>query len=82
MSCNDSDTIDEDDNTSEISLIQKSSKRVIAFNLTHPEDLEVLKSSVSWWCNWQWKTDDPKFIILITKWSSFPCYEEQIPVYL
>ena len=47
MSCNDSDTIDEDDNTSEITLIQKSSKRVIAFNLTHPEDLEVLKSGVS-----------------------------------
>ena len=82
MNCNDSNKIDEDDSISEITVIQKSSKQGISFSLTHPEDLKVLKSSVSWWYNWQWKTDDPKIIILFIKWSSFPCYEEQIPVYL
>ena len=59
MSCNDSDKIDEDDSTSEITVIQKSSKQGISFSLTHPEDLEVLKSGVSWWYNWHWKTDAP-----------------------
>ena len=49
MSCNDSDKIDEDDSTSEITVIQKSSKQGISFSLTHPEDLKVLKSSVSCW---------------------------------
>ena len=59
MSCNDSNKIDEDDSISEITVIKKCSKQGISFSLTHPEDLEVLKSGVSWWYNWHWKTDAP-----------------------
>ena len=40
-------------------IIEKSSKRGLAFNLTHPDDFESLKESVSWWYNWDWNTAAP-----------------------
>jgi len=39
--------------------IQKSEKRGLAYNLTNAEDLDALKSGVSWWYNWYFKTDAP-----------------------
>lgn len=39
--------------------IQKSEKRGLAYNLTNAEDLDTLKSGVSWWYNWHYKTDAP-----------------------
>lgn len=46
-----------DDNTSPV--IQKSKKRGLAYNLTDAADLDTLKSGVSWWYNWYFKTDAP-----------------------
>jgi len=40
-------------------LIEKSPKRGLAYNLTHALDLDSLKSGVSWWYNWYFKTDAP-----------------------
>ena len=39
--------------------IEKSSKRGLAYNLTDSADLDTLKSGVSWWYNWYFKTDAP-----------------------
>jgi len=39
--------------------IEKSPKRGLAFNLTDPVDLDTLKSGVSWWYNWYFKTSAP-----------------------
>jgi len=39
--------------------IEKSSKRGLAYNLTNSADLDTLKSGVSWWYNWYFKTDAP-----------------------
>lgn len=36
--------------------IEKSSKRGLAYNLRNPEDLDTLKSGVSWWYNWYFST--------------------------
>ena len=36
--------------------IEKSAKRGLAYDLTQPADLEALKSGVSWWYNWYFKT--------------------------
>ncbi|TFH01255.1 MAG: hypothetical protein E4H13_05405 [Calditrichales bacterium] len=39
--------------------IEKSLKRGLAYNLTDPADLDTLKSGVSWWYNWYFKTSAP-----------------------
>ncbi|MDA3862210.1 MAG: glycosyl hydrolase [Melioribacteraceae bacterium] len=39
--------------------IEKSEKRGLAYNLTNADDLTALKSGVSWWYNWYFKTDAP-----------------------
>ncbi|NQV13817.1 hypothetical protein HQ531_00055 [bacterium] len=39
--------------------IEKSFKRGISYNLTHPDDLEALKNGVSWWYNWYYSTSAP-----------------------
>jgi len=39
--------------------IDKSSKRGVAYSLTDTADFNNLKSSVSWWYNWYFKTDAP-----------------------
>ena len=39
--------------------IDKSLKRGLAYNLTDPADLDTLKSGVSWWYNWYFKTSAP-----------------------
>ncbi len=39
--------------------IEKSPKRGLAYNLTDPADLDSLKSGVSWWYNWYFKTSAP-----------------------
>jgi hypothetical protein len=39
--------------------IEKSPKRGLAYNLTNSADLDTLKSGVSWWYNWYFKTDAP-----------------------
>jgi len=39
--------------------IEKSQKRGLAYNLTNSADLDTLKSGVSWWYNWYFKTDAP-----------------------
>ena len=39
--------------------IEKSPKRGLAYNLTEPADLDTLKSGVSWWYNWYFKTSAP-----------------------
>jgi len=36
--------------------IQKSPKRGLAYNLTHPADFDALKEGVSWWYNWHFET--------------------------
>ena len=41
-------------------IIEKSSKRGLAFNLTHPDDFESLKEGVAWWYNWHWNTAAPE----------------------
>ena len=38
---------------------EKSSKRGLAYNLTDAADLDALKTGVSWWYNWHFKTDAP-----------------------
>ena len=40
--------------------IEKSVKRGLAYNLTDPADFDTLKSGVSWWYNWYFKTDAPE----------------------
>jgi len=40
--------------------LEKSPKRGISYNLTHPLDLDTLKSGVSWWYNWYYQTDAPE----------------------
>ncbi len=40
-------------------IIEKSSKRGLAFNLTDPADLDALKEGVSWWYNWYFNTSVP-----------------------
>jgi hypothetical protein len=39
--------------------IEKSPKRGLAYDLTDPADLDTLKSGVSWWYNWHFKTSAP-----------------------
>jgi len=39
--------------------IKKSPKRGLAYDLTEPADFDTLKSGVSWWYNWSFKTDAP-----------------------
>jgi hypothetical protein len=39
--------------------IEKSPKRGLAYNLTDAADLDTLKSGVSWWYNWYFKTGAP-----------------------
>jgi hypothetical protein len=39
--------------------IEKSAKRGLAYNLTNAADLDTLKSGVSWWYNWYFRTDAP-----------------------
>jgi len=39
--------------------IEKSAKRGLAYNLNNAEDLDSLKSGVSWWYNWYFDTDAP-----------------------
>lgn len=39
--------------------IDKSQKRGLAYNLTNFDDLNALKSGVTWWYNWYFKTDAP-----------------------
>jgi hypothetical protein len=39
--------------------IEKSSKRGLAYDLTDTADLDTLKSGVSWWYNWYFKTSAP-----------------------
>lgn len=51
---NSSPTKSGDDNT-----IKKSPKRGLAYNLTNAADLDTLKSGVSWWYNWYFKTTAP-----------------------
>jgi hypothetical protein len=38
---------------------EKSSKRGLAYNLQDAADLDALKTGVSWWYNWYFKTDAP-----------------------
>jgi len=46
-------------NENDTNTIKKSLKRGLAYNLTDPIDLDSLKSGVSWWYNWYFKTDAP-----------------------
>jgi len=39
--------------------IEKSQIRGLAYDLTEPADFDTLKSGVSWWYNWSFKTDAP-----------------------
>jgi len=55
--CSDSTSSKDDDQTK---VIEKSTKRGLAFNLTDAADLDALKSGVSWWYNWYFKTDAPE----------------------
>lgn len=43
-----------------ISQISKSSKRGLAYDLKNDPDLDTLKSGISWWYNWYFKTDAPE----------------------
>ena len=53
--CNNNDSEPtENQNTDKI---EKSTKRGIAYNLLNPSDFSALKSGVSWWYNWHYKTD-------------------------
>ena len=40
-------------------IIEKSKKRGLAYNLTNAADFDTLKTAVSWWYNWYFKTDAP-----------------------
>ncbi len=40
--------------------IKKSPKRGLAYDLKDPADLDALKSGVSWWYNWYFKTTAPQ----------------------
>jgi Glycosyl hydrolase catalytic core len=53
--CKDDSTPTQSDDSS--TIIKKSKKRGLAYNLTDEADLEALKSGVSWWYNWHYKTD-------------------------
>jgi hypothetical protein len=37
-------------------IIEKSPKRGLAYNITEPADFDTLKSGVSWWYNWYFKS--------------------------
>ncbi len=59
--------------------IEKSPKRGLAYNLTEPADLNALKSGVSWWYNWYYKTNalagyyanyQMEFIPMLWGWNS------------
>ena len=59
--------------------IAKSFKRGLSYDLKHAADLDTLKSGVSWWYNWYFKTDaaanyyddyDMEFIPML--WGSMP----------
>jgi hypothetical protein len=39
---------------------EKSSKRGLSYNLKDSADLDTLKTGVSWWYNWYFKTDAPE----------------------
>lgn len=41
------------------SSVEKSEKRGLAYNLTDVDDFNALKSGVSWWYNWYFKTNAP-----------------------
>jgi len=57
ISCSEDSTSGKDNDTPE--PIEKSLKRGLAYNLTNAQDLDALKSGVSWWYNWYFKTDAP-----------------------
>ena len=59
-SCETDNPNDNDNDTLEPDLIQKSSKRGLAFDLTNKDDFESIKEGVSWWYNWHWKTNAPE----------------------
>ncbi|RMD48197.1 MAG: hypothetical protein D6830_07320 [Ignavibacteria bacterium] len=44
----------------DIQTIKKSPKRGLAYDLKDPADLDALKSGVSWWYNWYFKTTAPQ----------------------
>ncbi len=46
--------------TNDPSRIKKSPKRGLAYDLKDAADLEALKSGVSWWYNWYFKTGAPE----------------------
>ena len=53
---NDSAPTEPEDNPE---IIEKSSKRGISYNLLDPADFDALKTGVSWWYNWYFRTDAP-----------------------
>lgn len=57
--CEDSDPESEQVDDS-ATVISKSFKRGISYDLLQAADLDTLKSGVSWWYNWYYKTDAPE----------------------
>ena len=60
LGCENNNPFDNQNDSIDTNIIQKSSKRGLAFNLTHPDDFESLKEGVSWWYNWHWNTAAPE----------------------
>ncbi|QQS37752.1 MAG: hypothetical protein IPM56_07335 [Ignavibacteriales bacterium] len=46
-------------NTPPPNTVTKSPKRGLAYNLTHPLDLDTLKNGISWWYNWYHSSTAP-----------------------
>ncbi len=57
-SCN-NDESGPTENQNNLLNIEKSKKRGLSYNLVDAPDLDTLKSGVSWWYNWYFKTDAP-----------------------
>ncbi|RPH38170.1 hypothetical protein EHM92_00725 [bacterium] len=59
--CKDKSSPTSNDNTAEgdTSVIAKSPKRGLAFDITDPADFETLSQGVSWWYNWSATTSAP-----------------------
>ncbi len=58
MGCSDDDSNPAGSNDP-VKKYEKSSKRGLAYNLKDAADLDALKTGVSWWYNWYFKTDAP-----------------------
>ncbi len=48
------------DITDTTAIIAKSAKRGLSYNLINADDLDTLKSGVSWWYNWYFNTQAPE----------------------